>query len=144
MTRSAIVKSVEIATMEAEHRAKKFGTVYFVTNPDQETVKIGFTKHLGRRMEVLQTGNHVHLLAYSGFRSTPQAERILHRLLRKHRIRNEWFTHADEVDELIECFEDFIDETDDFERPLTAEDIEFVLNDWANSYGRGASRGKVA
>ena len=137
MTTPALVKQSELKRMEVEIAAGKFGTIYFVTNPESETVKIGFTTSLSRRMEVLQTGNHVSLLAYSGFRSVPQVERIIHRIFKAERIKNEWFRHTDELDQFIECFEEFQDENE--VDAIGTDDLKAVLDDWSNSYGRGAS-----
>lgn len=132
--RAVAFRRVDQARMEFEEKADKKGFVYFVTNPQNETVKIGFSKNLHRRMEVLQTGNDVKLLHYASFAMVPHAERVIHKLFADQRLINEWFKHTDELDQFIECIEDFTDEHGD--GVIGAVGIESIINDWANSYGR--------
>lgn len=137
MTTPALVRSGDLKRMELEHSRGKSGWIYFVTNAEAETVKIGFSVDLGRRMEVLQTGNHVRLMEYAGFRSAPYAERVIQRIFRDQRLHGEWFKHTDELDDMIQCFEDKADERDG--GLLTPADVVDAIDDWANSYGRGRS-----
>lgn len=137
MTSPALVRSGDLKRMELEHSQGKSGWIYFVTNPEAETVKIGFSVDLARRMEVLQTGNHVRLLEYAGFLSVPYAERVIQRIFRDLRLHGEWFKHTGELDDMIQCFEDKADECGDGH--LTPLDVVDAIADWSNSYGRGSS-----
>lgn len=134
MTKAAKLRRIDCVRMEQEEATGKDGIIYFVTNPDCETVKIGFSTNLARRMEVLQTGNHVKLLQYACFRMVPHAERVIHKLFAHERLINEWFKHTDELDQFIECIEDYTDENGD--GVIGAAGIEAIIADWANSYGR--------
>lgn len=137
MTTPALVKSADLKRMEDEYDADKTGMIYFVTNPEASTVKVGFSSNFRRRKEVLQTGNHIELIWYSGFSSVPFAERLIHRFFKRDRILNEWFHHTIELEQLISCFEDKSEELDGC--ALEPSDVALVFEDWANSYGRGRS-----
>lgn len=139
MTAPALVKSADLALINSQIECGKVGYIYFITNPEARTVKIGFATDVHRRLESIQTGNHVQLMLHSGFKSAPYVERIIHRVLAPYRIFNEWFRHDDEVEQLIVCFED-IDLDLGGDNPLLTEaDIVKAFSDWANSFGRGAS-----
>lgn len=137
MTASALIKESDLHRMAKEFAAGKIGLIYFVTNPEAETVKIGYSANFHRRLEVIQTGNHVQLLAYSGFRSVPFTERLIHRLFKDQRILNEWFRHTDDLDNLIQCFEEYTDEHDG--EALGPDAVSLVFDDWSNSFGKGRS-----
>lgn len=139
MTQTAIVRRSDIVEIQREIDCDKIGHIYFITNPEAETVKIGYATDTNRRLESLQTGNHVKLLMYSAFPGSVQVERIIHRAVKEFKIINEWFHHTSKLDQLISCFEDQLFERDDYETPLSPSEVEFVIDDWMNSYGRGRS-----
>lgn len=72
-----------------EQGADKF--VYVIKAKDESPIKVGKAESVTARLAQLQTGNHRQLVlkrvlvGYSGL------ERQLHRKLRRHRIRGEWF-----------------------------------------------------
>lgn len=62
----------------------------------EEHVKIGHTSNLDRRMDQLQTGNHLQfkLLASFRYRKADRAatkEWTLHKKFKRHHVRGEWF-----------------------------------------------------
>lgn len=71
--------------------AQIFGFVYFIQS-GAGPIKIGFT--VGDpidRMKTLQTGSPKTLRLLAAIKATPQMERFLHKALRRHRLRGEWF-----------------------------------------------------
>jgi len=139
MSGTALVRRSDLVEMQRQIDSGKTGYIYFITNPEAATVKIGYATDVRRRLESLQTGNHVPLLLYSGFPAPPQTERVLHRALSEFKIINEWFRHSDEVEQLISCFEDLTVAREDDDAPLSTAEVEKAINDWLNSYGRGGS-----
>ena len=83
----------KLATPQAE--------VYFIQNTSTKAVKIGKTYYGGssKRMKAFQTANSEKLVLV---KTIPQATHLkafkeeaeLHRLLRKHKIRGEWYTKS--------------------------------------------------
>lgn len=69
--------------------------VYFIT--DGNAIKIGYTQYFDAKQRIaqLQTANP-RPLRVLGVRpdGTPENERMLHRELRKYRLRGEWFDYT--------------------------------------------------
>jgi hypothetical protein len=139
MSGTTLIRRSDLIEIQRQIDSGKSGHIYFITNSEAETVKIGYATDVRRRLESLQTGNHVKLLLYSGFPATAHLERVLHRAVKDLRIFNEWFRHTDLLDELISCFEDKLSDRVDHVTPFSPAEVEFVIDDWLNSYGRGRS-----
>ena len=77
--------------------------VYIVEAESTNRVKIGFSKNPERRIKDLNGGSPValHLLCLLKVAS-PSAEKLLHRLFEKDRIKGEWFRKSDQIMHLIE------------------------------------------
>ena len=90
-------------------RALANGFVYFIANFEADVVKIGFATDLKMRLHSIQTGNHVDLTLIYHFRGCKRSERLLHKHFAKDRVRREWFTHTNEIDDLIEDIERYRD-----------------------------------
>lgn len=77
--------------------------VYFIQagEPDADgraLVKIGFTTDVEQRVKQLQTASPLSLKLLEVTIGTQAVEAFLHRVLRRHRIRGEWFRiHADDI-----------------------------------------------
>lgn len=71
--------------------------VYFIQAGRTGPIKIGVAIDVGKRLAVLQTGNHLtlYLLAKikcKGNKSAYGLESDLHKLFRSKRVRGEWFS----------------------------------------------------
>jgi hypothetical protein len=78
------------------------GWVYFIATQDRSHVKVGWATSVRHRLNGLQTAHHQKLIVLAKFRGTVTDERDLHRALKKHRVRGEWFVCSDEVMELVD------------------------------------------
>jgi len=121
----------------------RLGWVYFIINPQDEAVKIGFTTKRTERLICLQTGSHRKLHMECTFPAREIAERMLHKRFAKHRIRGEWFDLVWEMEELWDDMLDYqglrcagrsetmrsagdlIDDMD--QRPVDIEHLQFIL-----------------
>lgn len=83
------------------------GYIYFITAAYSGRVKIGFTKDIGKRLPVLQTGSHEDLTLQASFRSTQTAERMIHARFNEDRIRGEWFHLSGEIEEFWDDIMDY-------------------------------------
>lgn len=73
------------------------GFVYFISYGDTGWTKIGYAKSLVERMKTLQCASPEELTVEASVSARPQDERALHRALRLHRGRGEWFRSSTEV-----------------------------------------------
>lgn len=69
--------------------------MYFIESPSQGAVKIGFADDVYQRLKSLQTGNPAELNLLATIPCELGAERRVHALLRKKRIRLEWYPSDD-------------------------------------------------
>lgn len=123
-------------------RASEFsdhvGKIYFLANISCQTVKVGFTRNLSKRVFVLQTGNHNRLEVCCVLNAPPHIERGIQKALVKFKIRNEWFDHNACVDDLIRKFEEFEVErgcvTGDFSPVIADDDLSMVMARWQRDW----------
>lgn len=110
------------------------GKVYFLANMTCSTVKVGFTRNLKKRVDVLRTGNHHRLEVCCVLNAPPHVERRIQNALAHFKIRNEWFNHDACVDDLIRKLEEFEIEHGvwhgDFSPVITVEALSGVLEKW--------------
>lgn len=69
----------------------RIGTLYFISSDAQSAFKIGFADNLPQRLASLQSGNPAPLQLLHWLPVTYAAERMLHRVLKHHRIAREWY-----------------------------------------------------
>lgn len=72
--------------------------VYFIRAGFTGPIKIGVAANVQRRLETLQTGNHLPLyiiatIKYSGRAEAYEKERKFHKLFSNKRLRGEWFSN---------------------------------------------------
>jgi hypothetical protein len=112
------------------------GVVYFMANLAMETVKVGYTTNLKKRLDVLQTGNHNRLEICCFIRAPRVVEQLIHQALVPFVIRNEWFKHDASVDGLIRKIEEFEIEhglkTGGFSPTIFPDDFEIIRRRWAD------------
>ena len=129
---------VEGKRVRASDISDPLGKIYFLTNMPCSTVKIGFTRNLKKRVDVLQTGNHHRLEVCCFLTAAPHIERAIQAALAKFRIRNEWFDHDACVDDLIRKFEEFEIEhgvfTGNYSPVITDEALSIVLGKWREAW----------
>lgn len=70
--------------------------VYFIAAGDRGPIKIGRARNVDKRLETLQTGNHLELILLATIychssEHAAEVEHKLHRIFKKQRIRGEWF-----------------------------------------------------
>ena len=98
------IESPEIVPNTAKEWRGVAGT-YFIGGEDGP-VKIGYSRDIGRRFRVLQTGYPVRLFLVAVVPGGSEVERQYHRRFAAHHLRGEWFAlHSDimaEIDRLLE------------------------------------------
>lgn len=74
--------------------------VYFIKagRRKRAPVKIGVASNIERRLATLQTGNHRELLLLAAIKCETKhdayrLESMFHRMLKRHKMRGEWFRH---------------------------------------------------
>jgi phage anti-repressor protein len=69
------------------------GLVYFIREEKTSYYKIGFTSHLKKRLEKLQTGNRKTLNVYKYFycNSPNVYENLIHKELQEYHVKGEWY-----------------------------------------------------
>ena len=72
--------------------------VYFIRAGYTGPIKIGVAANVQRRLETLQTGNHLTLyiiatIKYSGRAEAYEKEKKFHNLFKDKRLRGEWFSN---------------------------------------------------
>lgn len=119
------------------------GTVYFLANMAQSTVKVGYTTNLRKRLDVLRTGNHDRLEVCCFIAAPPVVERRLHEALAEFKIRNEWFEHNACLDDLIRKLEDYEIERGlnggNFSPMIDAAALQVVLDRWVRDRKEAAN-----
>ena len=133
------IRTVDMRLMQEQEKSGDVTWIYFMWNPVTDLYKIGRSTSPLRRCQELSSIAGVDLDLSFSFQEPPHAEKVLHRALKPWRHAHEWFKAVPEVEQLQEEFEDF-DLSTGIDNPvLTASNIEFVVNELANNYGRGAS-----
>lgn len=82
------------------------GCLYFLANLRAESVKVGYTNNLKKRVDVLQTGNHDRLEVVGYFSAPRQVEKVIHSIFKESQIVNEWFEYDAKLDSFICVLED--------------------------------------
>lgn len=131
------LKHREAAMLDLDVANGRVGLIYFASNPESKTIKIGFTTNLDRRMRELRGASGADVYAYAGFHAPRSLEHLVHRKLKIYRVRNEWFNHSDELQELIGCMEDYEIwhglMTGDFNPMFGSDATGRVLSTWSDS-----------
>lgn len=74
------------------------GIIYFIQGTLSHRIKIGFTRSdVFQRMDSLSVGSAEGFRLIGVAKGSLWHERELHRLLKSHRIKGEWFDNSDEV-----------------------------------------------
>jgi hypothetical protein len=126
--------------MQIQREQDNITWIYFFWNEATGLFKIGKSDDPARRCRELSSIMGMPLYHLFSFQAPAAAEKIIHDFMRPYQHSHEWFK-GEEVEQLSCCFEDFDVETGIDNPILSAEDVESVLNDWANSYGRGRACG---
>jgi hypothetical protein len=71
--------------------------IYFILNSKNNTVKIGKTDNLQKRLSQLQTASDSCLVVILTLPGNIEKERELHVRFSDYRLNGEWFTFADEI-----------------------------------------------
>jgi hypothetical protein len=88
---------------EVARTYSKPGVVYFLHDPQNRLIKIGYTVDLRNRMSALQTNSGDPRVLLKTIIGTPELEAALHARFSRHRVRpnSEWFRDASEIREFI-------------------------------------------
>ena len=138
MTASALVKQSDFRLMQIQAEHGHTIWIYFFWNEANGLFKIGKSNNPSRRCQELSSIMGMELFHLFSFQAPINAEKVIHAFMSDYRHSHEWFK-GEEVYQLCECFEEFDIKSGVPNPVLSAEDIEFVLDDWRNSYGRGKS-----
>jgi hypothetical protein len=76
-------------------------SVYFISCRKTGMVKIGCAYDPFDRLKSLQTGSPTKLKIEALLKGSTKRERELHKLLKKHRVRGEWFRLCPEIEAII-------------------------------------------
>tara|TARA_B110000014_G_C19603517_1_gene319745 strand:+ start:187 stop:510 length:324 start_codon:yes stop_codon:yes gene_type:complete len=100
--------------------------VYFIHTPElgeKSLFKIGWSKHILKRIKQLQTGNGYKLELYKSIESSDSnLETKTHQALAQYRVIGEWFKLSkDQVDVIVSIY-NHIQETQDSHQSITDED----------------------
>jgi len=95
--RVLLLSSENTAHMQVFFRVRFMHFVYIIQAGRKGPYKIGMTSDVERRLDELQTGNHkkLYIIAKVDFGSRKEAlcaERALHSVYEKSKIRGEWFS----------------------------------------------------
>lgn len=71
--------------------------IYFIADESTNTVKIGVTKDVYKRLTALQTGHSTKLKLLHVTEGSYEEEKCLHKKYKKYKVRNEWFDLSDEI-----------------------------------------------
>ncbi len=74
---------------------EKIGWIYFVGVDDGHSpIKIGWAEDVGKRMKQLQIGNWKDLVTFGEISGGKLLEHWLHKQIKEHHIRGEWFART--------------------------------------------------
>lgn len=85
--------------------SERMGWVYFIIDPDEDAVKIGYADDMDKRLVDLQTGNPRELILDYFVRGTRRLEKRLQKRFKHLSIRREWFRHDGELAGFIDDLE---------------------------------------
>ncbi|MCB4427979.1 hypothetical protein FZX09_04015 [Synechococcus sp. MU1643] len=85
------------------------GVYFFRWNNDPDHIKVGFSKNIRKRLNSYLTGSpHPLILEAAAFTDSEEEaaafEGYLHKVLRKNRVKGEWFKKSNELLKLISEF----------------------------------------
>lgn len=98
------------------------GYVYFVTSPEMETVKIGYSKNPWARIGELRRNYGSSLSVVATIKTVDRSELSIHTALAKYHVEGEWFVKN-------ECINSLINKINEGEITTVA-----ATNDYANNY----------
>jgi hypothetical protein len=86
---------------EGGRSSKDQGSIYFISIPRLDLIKVGFATDLRLRLAGIKTASPFDLQLVASYRGRRDDEQRAHRLLKPHRYKREWFRYHDDVDALI-------------------------------------------
>lgn len=86
---------------EGENLSGYRGYVYFVTSPEMDTVKIGYSKNPWARLGELRSSYGSSLGVVATIRTVAKSEKSIHALLSDYRVNGEWFVKNECIKSLI-------------------------------------------
>lgn len=101
--------------------AAERGIIYFIQAND--TVKVGYTTHLYKRLADLNTSSPVKLTLMDYVRGAKNVEAALHRELASERLSGEWFKATDKTMDLLDLISDFVETFDDNDDDTDGRDL---------------------
>lgn len=75
--------------------------IYFAQAGRAGPIKIGSTRDLAKRMAAFAVDNHEVVALLCSVEGDQPLEKRIHRLLRPHRVKGEWFRPSSEIVELV-------------------------------------------
>jgi hypothetical protein len=78
------------------------GFVYFISYGETGWVKIGYATEIKSRLTALQCSSPEKLTVEATIPANPKHERLLHKILGRHRGRREWFRPCELISLIIE------------------------------------------
>lgn len=117
--------------LERESKVKRgrrrLGYIYFIASQSGQ-VKIGKTEDVDTRFASLQTAHWTRLTLVEALWCDMACEKLLHDHFKAYHIAREWFEYTDEIDVLIEEWDQFRDHFEvGIDNPLEYEDVKFIL-----------------
>jgi hypothetical protein len=85
----------------------KRGWIYFVVSSCERYVKVGFASDVENRFAGLKTAHPEEIFLDAYFIATEATEKLLHKALKPHRVRGEWFHLTPEIEDLIDDIYDY-------------------------------------
>lgn len=77
------------------------GYLYFISSPDLETVKIGYSRNPWARLSELRRKYGSSLSVVATIKTVDKAEHSIHSILSQYRVEGEWFTKCECINALI-------------------------------------------
>tara|TARA_R100001530_G_scaffold109837_1_gene77199 strand:+ start:29 stop:1009 length:981 start_codon:yes stop_codon:yes gene_type:complete len=88
---------------EGEDLGAYRGYVYFISDDNRKTVKIGYSKNPWARVKDLQTGRTAKLSVVATLRTTEVSENDIHSIFDDERQSGEWFVFSPRIEALIQA-----------------------------------------
>jgi hypothetical protein len=103
----AIFKESENSKMLKKLRDNNFnGYVYFIQCHNNHFIKIGYTKDIKARLQIIQSNNPEQIDILNIIMGTEKLESQIHNQLSKYKIRGEWYYPKQEVVNLMNQYVD--------------------------------------
>lgn len=98
-----VVMMFTVDLMLRKEKCPVEGFVYLIKNPLNNSVKIGKTKDLQKRLSAIRNGlPQAELFAFKKVENTTYEEGRMHKIFKKKRIEREWFSlNAKDIDLII-------------------------------------------